>query len=132
MTAQRRLILELIREAGGHLNADELHRLARQRDPHISLSTVYRNLNLLKELGVVVERHLGGEQHHYEINTSPDHHHLVCLKCGEIFEFELPLVEQLKKAVGEASKFDITHVEINMQGYCPNCRKESAAKSQEG
>ena len=56
MTSQRRLLLNLIRDSGEHLNADELFRRAKEKDPRISLSTVYRNLNLLKESELLAER----------------------------------------------------------------------------
>ena len=99
MTAQRKILIDIIRDAGDHLGADELFRRAKEKDPRISLSTVYRNLNLLKEMGLVAERHLAEEHHHYEINLAPEHHHLVCLGCGEVYEFESSLTEQLKKNV---------------------------------
>lgn len=124
MTSQRRLLLNIIRGANGHLDADELFRQAKEKDPRISLSTVYRNLSLLKEVGLVAERHLGEDHHHYEINVAPHHHHLVCVECGEVFEFESQLAEKMKDTVEEASHFKVTHIEINMQGYCENCKKQ--------
>jgi len=60
VTSQRRLLLDLIRQSEGHLDADELYRLAKEREPRISLSTVYRTLRLFKELGLVEERHFRG------------------------------------------------------------------------
>lgn len=122
MTSQRKLLLEIIRDAGDHLDADELYRRAKERDSRISLSTVYRNLSLLKELGLVTEQHLTETHHHYEINIAPGHHHLICKTCGEVFEFHSPLTEQMKDIVEDASQFHITDVEVNMQGYCPECR----------
>ena len=65
MTSQRRLLLNIIRNADGHLDADELFRQAKEKEPRISLSTVYRNLNLLKEVGLVAERRLGEGHHRY-------------------------------------------------------------------
>ncbi len=124
MTTQRRLLLDLIRDSGEHLDADDLYRRAKEKDARISLSTVYRNLSLLKELGVVVERSLGEDHHYYEVNTEPEHHHLVCLGCGEIFEFSSTLTERMKSSVKKASRFHITRVEINMQGYCTDCQEK--------
>lgn len=126
MTAQRKLLLEIIRDAGSdHLDADELFRRAREREPRISLSTVYRNLNLLSSLGVVTQDDFSQDHRHYEINTAPGHHHLVCRRCGEIFEFESPLTETMKQAVQEASHFEITDVRVTMQGLCPSCQGEN-------
>lgn len=126
MTAQRRLLLDIIRSANEHLDADGLYRQAKERDPRISLSTVYRNLSLLKDVGLIAERRLGEGHHHYEINVAPHHHHLVCVECGEVFEFESQFTEKMKAAVEEASQYAITNIEINMQGHCRDCLEKSS------
>ena len=66
VTGQRALLLDLIRQNYGHLDADELYRKAKQKNRRISLSTVYRNLGLFKKLGLVDEHHFAEEHHHYE------------------------------------------------------------------
>jgi len=67
VTNQRALLLELIRQGKGHLDADELYRRAREKQPRLSLSTVYRTLQLLKKLGLVEELHFDENHHHYEV-----------------------------------------------------------------
>jgi len=124
VTNQRALILEIIREGQGHLDADEVYRLARERQPNLSLSTVYRNLQTLKKLGLVQELHFDESHHHYEAKPSVEHHHLVCLGCGRIIEFEYPLARLVKRNVVKARDFDITGSEVRMTGYCPQCRQE--------
>jgi Fe2+ or Zn2+ uptake regulation protein len=121
-TSQRKLLLELILKAGGHLDADELHRRAREHEPAISLSTVYRNLKLFKKLNLVEERHFAEEHHHYEAKATSKHHHLICMGCGEVIEFESPLAEQMKKQIEMKNKFIITDTEVRMKGYCARCR----------
>ena len=123
VTWQRRLLLELISQAGGHLDADELFRRAKEREPRISLSTVYRNLRLFKKLGLVEERHLSENHHHYEAKSPNEHYHLVCLGCGQVIEFQYPLSRQIKNNVPEAKDFDIAETEIRVAGYCSECRK---------
>ncbi|MDY6893650.1 MAG: transcriptional repressor [Chloroflexota bacterium] len=120
-TTQRKLLLELILEAGGHLDADELYRRAREREGTISLSTVYRNLKLFKEMGLVEERHFSEEHHHYEVKADLEHHHLVCLGCGKVIEFTSPLAKQMKQHVEAENGFIITDTEISMRGYCTDC-----------
>jgi Fe2+ or Zn2+ uptake regulation protein len=122
ITGKRALLLEIIERQEGHLDAQELYELARQRDPRLSLSTVYRTLNLLRDLGLVDELHLGEEHHHYEIRRRTAHHHLICLGCGDVVEFSSPLVAQLRDAVGRAHDFQIEEAQIDMMGYCPRCR----------
>jgi len=86
VTNQRALLLGLIREGKGHLDADELYRRAREKQPRLSLSTVYRTLQLLKKLSLVEELHFDETHHHYEVKPSDEHHHLVCLGCGKVIE----------------------------------------------
>ena len=122
-TAQRALLLELIRQAGGHLNADGLYRQARERQPGLSLSTVYRNLRLFKQLGLVEEHQLDGARRYYEARPETRHHHLVCLGCGRIIEFQCPSTERLKTRIGREEGFEVTEAEVRLSGYCPECRQ---------
>jgi len=122
-THQRALIMEIIRKGRGHLDADEIYRRAREKEARLSLSTVYRTLQMLKKLGLVEELHFDEEHHHYEVKPSVEHHHLVCLGCGRVIEFNYPLSRYLRKKVPEAKDFDITETEIRMTGYCPKCRR---------
>jgi len=123
-TNQRALILDIIRKGKGHLDADEIYRRAREKEPRLSLSTVYRNLQTLKKMGLVEEVHFDEEHHHYEVKPSTEHHHLVCLGCGRVIEFEYPLSRLVKRNVTEAKNFDITGSEVRMTGYCNRCRQE--------
>jgi len=123
MTGQRALILKIIKSARGHLDADELYRLARREQPRLSLSTVYRTLRALKEAGLVDEVHFDEEHHHYEPKPGAEHHHLVCLGCGRVIEFELPLARLVKRNVAAARHFEITAVETRISGYCAECQR---------
>jgi len=123
ITPQRLFILETMREAGGHLDADEIHRLARQKSPRLSLSTVYRTLAMLKEAGLVDELHLGEEHHHYEIRGD-GHHHLICQGCGKVVEFECPFSQELLRDLGEEHDFEITGIHLDLVGYCAECRQK--------
>ena len=124
VTNQRALIVEIIRQGQGHLDADEIYRRAREKESRISLSTVYRTLQMLKKLGLVEELHFDEEHHHYEVKPSAEHHHLVCLGCGRVIEFNHPLSRYIKKNVPKAKDFDITETEVRMTGYCPQCRQK--------
>ena len=122
-TNQRALILEIIHHGEGHLDADEVYRRARDRQPRLSLSTVYRTLRRFKELGLIEEVHFDEAHHHYELKPLAEHHHLVCLGCGRIIEFHYPLSRYVKRNVPEAKDFQIVETEIRMTGYCANCRQ---------
>ncbi|MFC1917940.1 Fur family transcriptional regulator [Chloroflexota bacterium] len=121
-TTQRALIMEIIRQ--GHLDADEIYIRARKKEPRISLSTVYRNLQTLKNLGLIAELHLDDTHHHYELKPPAEHDHFVCLGCGKVTEFQHSLDNYLKRKVPEVKGFDITKTEIRIAGYCPECREK--------
>ena len=122
VTSQRALILEIIRQGEGHLDADEVYRRARNKQPRLSLSTVYRTLRRFKELGLIEEVHFDEAHHHYEVKPLAEHHHLVCLGCGQVIEFHYPLSRYVKRNVPEAKDFEVVETEIRMTGYCSRCR----------
>ena len=122
VTNQRALILEIIRQ--GHMDADEIYRQARMKQPRLSLSTVYRTLQKLKQLDLVDELHFDEYHHHYEVKQPAGHHHLVCLGCGKIVEFECPLSEKMREDVTRQKGFIVTSTEVHMTGYCPDCQRE--------
>ena len=123
ITPQRVLILETMREAGGHLDADEIYHLARQKAPRLSLSTVYRTLAMLKEAGLVDELHLGEEHYHYEIKGD-GHHHLICQGCGKVVEFECPFSQEFLRDLGSGYDFEITGAHLDLLGYCAECQQK--------
>lgn len=123
-TKQRTLLLEIIRRGEGHLDAYELYQQAREKQPRLSLSTVYRALQRFKKAGLVEEVNFDEAHHHYEIKPSTEHHHLVCLGCGRVVEFQYPLARLVKRNVTEAKDFEITGSEIRMTGYCSQCQPE--------
>ena len=122
-TSQRQMLMELIQEAEGHLDADELYQRARHKQPTLSLSTVYRSLKLFKELGLVEEHQFDGARRYYETKPGTRHHHLVCLGCGRIIEFKCPTTERLKARIGREIGFEVTEAEVRLTGYCSDCRQ---------
>ncbi len=123
-TPQRRLLLSVMQEAGRHLDAKELYRRASEKDASISLATVYRNLRLFKEQGLIDERHLGQARCYYEIKHLGEHQHLVCQACGQVIEFESSLIRKLVAEVQRKNNFSVTKVELYLEGYCPKCKEE--------
>jgi len=123
-TSQRALILEVIRDGQGHLDADEIYSRARIKQSHISLSTVYRTLQAFKKLGLVDELHFDDAPHRYELKPASEHQHLMCLGCGKIVEFECPLSAKMKEDIARENDFEVTGVEVRMTGYCSQCRQD--------
>jgi Fur family transcriptional regulator, ferric uptake regulator len=130
LTAQRRVLIEAIQEAATHLDAADLLKQARQRDPNIDRATVYRTIELLKKLGMIDEldlMHLNGEKHYYEVKTQQDHLHLACFECGAILEYTSLAFERLKQEIAAANQFEIQVVRLEVGGLCGAC----AAKKEE-
>jgi len=127
-TQQRHLILEIIEWADRHLDADEIYRRARQTSRNISLSTVYRNLQLFKEQGLVKEHQFDGMRRCYERMPSSWHHHIVCVGCGRVFEFTCPSTEKIKSRLTREKGFKVTDVDVRFMGYCPECQRQLQQK----
>jgi len=122
LTIQRNVLLDIIQSTNTHLDADELYQRAKAKEPRISLATVYRNLKLFKELGLISESDLGETHSHYEIKSKAQHHHLVCLGCGQVIEFDSPLINKAITGIQRGKGFYITSVQIKIEGYCQKCQ----------
>jgi len=123
VTAQRQLLLDILGEADSHLDAKELYQRAIERDRHISLATVYRNLRLFKELGLVDEIRFDEIHCCYEIKRSTEHYHLLCTSCGRVIEFKSPLIAKLLAEVERNCSFQADRAVLYLEGYCQKCKK---------
>jgi len=128
VTAQRLLLLKLLHDCEGHASADDLYHMARAREPRLSLSTVYRTLNKLKETGLVHELHLDDEHHHYELADKGTHHHLICQGCGKVMEINCLFVNEILSHIETEHDFKVMNRRIEFMGYCASCQ----AVEQEG
>ena len=121
LTPQRHLILQILRDEQGHLTIEQLLERARQRYPSSTLSTVYRTLDLLKELQLVREIHFPGEAVAYEAFVEKTHHHLVCRRCGSILHLDISLQRALCEAIQQQFGFHNITIDIMSTGYCNTC-----------
>jgi Fe2+ or Zn2+ uptake regulation protein len=119
ITPERKLLLRIISE-NAHLDANEIYHLAKVENPKINLSTVYRTVHLLEELGLVEASELGEDHQHYEVRAD-EHYHLICLDCGKVVE--IPPVDGVRK-LGEERGFEVTGVKLELLGYCTACRRK--------
>jgi Fur family ferric uptake transcriptional regulator len=124
VTPQRAIILEAIEQLPGHITAEDIFAIVQQTSPYISLATVYRTLDLLKELGLITESNMGTGTTHYALMSHGPHHHAVCRKCNRSIELPhnafTPLVEQLRTEYNFIA--DANH--IVMLGWCQECQPE--------
>jgi Fur family ferric uptake transcriptional regulator len=123
LTPQRQLILDAVCAGNGHTTLEEIYQRAQHHDPGINLATVYRSLDFLCELRLVVAADTGGGRMVFEIAGEVPHHHLVCRTCGGVERIEQqelqPLIEQIDR--GHAFRVDMDH--IALFGLCQNCQK---------
>jgi Fe2+ or Zn2+ uptake regulation protein len=123
ITPQRKLVLSVLDQANNHLDATEIYERGRRLDARLSLSTVYRTLSLLKEVGLVRELHLDDEHHHYELDSRDGHSHLVCLTCGRVIEVDSSPFVTAAKTVGAEHRFEIASAQVELSGTCADCHQ---------
>lgn len=121
LTPQRSVILEELRKLRSHPTADELYALVRARIPHVSLGTVYRNLDLLSRSGIIVKLPLGGGQARYDGNLGR-HNHVRCVGCGRVDDVHGSHVEGVKLPE-DCAGYTITDYRLEYFGRCPDCRE---------
>lgn len=130
LTSQRRLIFSILESAQTHLNAKQLLEYARRSDPGIDQVTIYRNLAVLKRLGVVDELdllHLRGDEHYYEARQVRAHSHVACLSCGKVFEFYSPAMKRIDRDLKQECGFAVSFSRIEIGGQCADCQKKGEA-----
>ena len=125
LTPQRRVILEaFIKNPEKHLSAEEAWGMVKQTNPEIGFATIYRTLDLFAELGILQKMDFGDGRGRYEFCESEvhHHHHLICLKCGFVAEFEKDLLESLETEIEKKNGFSIVDHQLKFYGYCEKCR----------
>ncbi|MEW6227024.1 MAG: transcriptional repressor [Bacillota bacterium] len=123
LTRQRRAVLSVIASTDGHLNAAEVYEKAKSECPQIGLTTVYRTLDILVELGAIKRVHLDEGCHSYAPASRGHHHHLVCTDCGRAVEFEGCDLSPFLDAVASQTDFEIEEHWLQLFGKCPTCQK---------
>jgi len=131
LTRQRRLVMEMLQQSREHLDAYELYQLVKERDPRISLATVYRTLALLKEMGLVSEQRLGEEHGHFEMAPQTPHYHFTCQRCGRVIEFKLPDLTKVIQKMAEQRHLHIHQVQLMLLGICDSCLEKERTPTRE-
>ena len=122
-TIQRTLVLEAVNRLQCHATADEIYAEIAKEHPHISRATVYRNLNLLAELGEIRKLEIPGAADRFD-HRCHDHCHVRCETCGRVFDVDMEYVAGLEQNIRDAHGFAFTGYDILFRGICPECRKK--------
>jgi Fur family ferric uptake transcriptional regulator len=116
------VVVEVLEGEHVHLTADEVHGLAQDRLPEISLATVYNTLNELVTMGEVVEVSAGFGPKRYDPNSTTPHQHLVCLGCGTMRDVHPEGETGLRLSTKQKHRFTLTDIQIVFRGLCPACQ----------
>lgn len=123
-TIQRSLVLDAVNRLKSHATADEVYAEVAATHPNISKATVYRNLNLLSEMGMIRKLEIPGGADRFD-HICKEHCHVKCEKCGRVFDIEIPYIDGLDNLVENRNGFELTGYDILFRGICPGCRASS-------
>ena len=132
LTMPRQAILEVLSNTEEHLSAEEIYLAVHKIYPNVGLTTVYRTLELLVDMGLVFKFDFGDKRARYELSQGPmskkHHHHLVCTNCGRIIDYtdfideEKELLRRTEAGLSKKYNFKITNHLIQFYGLCEECQ----------
>lgn len=123
VTSSRRILLRTLFRSAGHRSAEELAADVQAEAPDIHLSTIYRNLEELERLGVVVHSHFGHGPATYHVATAV-HGHFVCEDCGKLIEAPGSMFSGLAREAADRFGFTIDPHHVAMLGRCADCEEK--------
>ncbi|MDD5556667.1 MAG: transcriptional repressor [bacterium] len=124
VTKQREVILDELRKVVSHPTADEVYRMVRKRLPRVSLGTVYRNLEILSQNGLLLKLEMAGTQRRYDATTA-NHYHVRCTSCGRVVDLRMDPLPGVERRIGDACGFTITGHRLEFEGLCPRCGRRN-------
>jgi Fur family ferric uptake transcriptional regulator len=131
VTPQRLMILGAFAQPGEHLTADEVFARVGPLSSAVNRSTVYRTLELFRDLGLISETDLGGGVRHFELLDDGRHHHLICRDCGQMLVLDDDLVQPLRDGIRERYGFAPTLDHLALFGLCAYCKQQTDAGSEQ-
>ena len=120
LTSQRQVILEELRKVTSHPTANEVYDMVRKRLPRIGLGTVYRNLDLLADKGIIKKLEVGGEQKRFDGDTS-QHYHIRCQECNRVEDIFIERQISLEKSAASCCDYKILDHHVQFSGICSHC-----------
>ena len=128
VTPQRQLVLEAVAQLD-HATPEEIGAQVQQTARGVNISTIYRTLELLEQIGMVTHTHLGHGAPIYHLATDADHVHLVCRDCGRVTEIGPDAIRPLITALEERHGFETDVGHLTVFGRCADCRTAADAGS---
>lgn len=124
VTAQRRLVLEALADADDHVSADDILERVQAKAPDVNMSTVYRTLEALEDVGIVYHTHLGHSMSQWHVAREEAHQHLVCERCGSVQRIGLEAFLPYQRAVEKRHGFRADPRHFAVFGRCRACMEE--------
>lgn len=121
ITPQRHAVLEYLLNAMIHPTADEIYKSLEGKFPNMSVATVYNNLRVLREIGLVRELTYGDSSSRFDSNTT-EHYHIICDSCGKIVDFHYPSLDEVESLAEQVTGFNVTHHRMELYGTCEDCQ----------
>ncbi|MEK3733491.1 MULTISPECIES: Fur family transcriptional regulator [Paenibacillus] len=121
ITPQRHAILSYLIESMGHPTADEIYRALEPKFPSMSVATVYNNLKMFIEAGMVRELTYGDNSSRFDANVS-EHYHVICEQCGKIEDFSYSSLEDVQRQAEKSTGFEIKGLRMELYGLCKSCK----------
>lgn len=121
ITPQRFAVLEFLVDAKSHPTADEIYKALEGKFPNMSVATVYNNLRVFKEIGLVKELTYGDASSRFDYATTK-HYHVICESCGKIVDFHYPSLDEVESLAEKVTGFSISHHRMEIYGICPECK----------
>jgi Fur family ferric uptake transcriptional regulator len=126
MTEQRRVIAQVLESAHDHPDVEELYNRASAVDPKISLSTVYRTVNLFEEAGLVTKHDFKDGRARFEPLSEEHHDHLIDIRSGKVIEFQSSEIEALQEAIAEKLGYRLVDHRLELYAVPAGARKGKA------
>ena len=120
MTRQRKVILEELRRINNHPSAEEIYARVREHLPRISLGTVYRNLEILADIGEIQKLEYAGSTNRFD-GIPNKHYHIRCMDCGRVDDAPIAPLNQIEDNLYETTVFKIVGHRLEFIGFCPEC-----------
>ncbi len=124
MTNQREMILQELKKSKDHLTADELYEKVKKTMPRISLATVYRNLEILSEAGLIAKLEVSGRQKRFDSELE-DHDHIYCIQCHRVDNFNLDREKIGLDRLESVDGYAVTGYRLEFAGLCKKCREKN-------
>lgn len=121
---QRELILTTVLENNVHPTAEFIYDTLKKDNPSLSLGTVYRNLSVLENEGLIKKVKIAGHPDRYD-GVLNYHLHFVCKKCGNIIDIESPVMEELEKEISKEVDGEVEDATIILYGRCSRCKENN-------